>query len=294
MHTRFLIHALLSLAVTSNAAPAPAAVDVHAGNALLERQSVSGYAPISVPCPRRRLVRPANSLSTSESSYVSARSEVASEALASWLQSLGNFDTSSLPVVGFTSSGGGYRSLLTTAGVVQAFDSRDSETGVSGVYQGLTYQAGLSGGAWFLSSLAANNWPTVSSLKTGLWLNAFADSLLVPANILSPGEAAVYTAVSTDIAAKKAAGYNVTLVDPYGRLLSYQLLYGADGGVADTLFGVSALSNFTAYNVPYPIITTSIDFPSRGVCFPRIRSPIFEFRKFIHIQAISGLLEAFY
>lgn len=85
--------------------------------------------------------------------------------------------------------------------------------------------------------------------------------------------------MTADIAAKAAAGYNVTIVDPYGRLLSYQLLYGTDGGVMDTLSGLTSLSNFTSYNVPYPILTTTTDFPEKGVCYPSITGPIFEFRK---------------
>lgn len=126
--------------------------------------------------------------------------------------------------------------------------------------------------------------PTVTSLKTGLWEQAFQSSTLVPANILSPQDATIYTAVTTDIAAKQAAGYNVTLIDPYGRLLSYQLLYGDDGGVIDSLYGLTTLSNFTSFNVPYPIITTTTDFPNRGRCFPRINGPIFEFRKSTHLH----------
>lgn len=85
--------------------------------------------------------------------------------------------------------------------------------------------------------------------------------------------------VAADVAAKAAAGYNVTIVDPYGRLLSYQLLYGTDGGVMDTLSGLTALSNFTQFNVPYPIIVTTTDFPDKGQCYPTITGPIFEFRK---------------
>ena len=85
--------------------------------------------------------------------------------------------------------------MLETAGVVQAFDIRDSNVGTGGVYQGLTYQSGLSGGSWFLSSLAGNNWPTVTSLKTGLWEQAFETSLLVPANLLSASGLTAYAYV---------------------------------------------------------------------------------------------------
>ena len=246
---------------------------------LLER-ALSPYAPISVQCPSTRLVRPANSLSSKEASYVSSRKTNADNSHATWLKQQGPFSTSSLPVVGFASSGGGYRALLETAGVVQGLDIRDSNVGTAGVYQGLTYESGLSGGSWFLSSLAGNNWPTVTSLKTGLWEQAFQNSLLVPANLLSTSGATGYAAVSADIVAKETAGYNTTIVDPYGRLLSYQLLYGTDGGVGVRLSGLTSLSNFTEHNVPYPIITTTVDFPEKGQCYPTVDGPIFEFHPY--------------
>jgi len=249
-------------------------------NALEARQALTPYAPVTVQCPAGNLVRPANGINSKEASYVSSRKSKADGSLASWLKKRGSFSTSSLPVVGFTSSGGGYRALLETAGVVQGFDIRDSNVGTSGVYQGLTYEAGLSGGSWFLSSLAGNNWPTVSSLKTGLWENAFQNSLLLPANILSASGLTQYVATTTDITAKEAAGYDTTIVDPYGRLLSYQLLLGPDGGVNTRLSGLTTLSNFTAYNVPYPIIVDTAGFPDRGECSPAIDGPIFEFHPY--------------
>ena len=49
--------------------------------------------------------------------------------------------------VALTTSGGGYRSMLSGAGVIQGFDERDSSVSTSGLYQALTYQAGLSGGS---------------------------------------------------------------------------------------------------------------------------------------------------
>ena len=67
-----------------------------------------------------------------------------------------------------------------------------------------TYHAGLSGGAWLLSSFAGNNYPTITSLKDGLWKQAFQDSLLDPAYLFA---APAYLAVTNDIEAKEAAGY---------------------------------------------------------------------------------------
>jgi lysophospholipase len=49
-----------------------------------------------------------------------------------------------------TTSGGGLRSLLSGAGVVQGLDSRDSNVSTSGLYEALTYQTGLSGGSRML------------------------------------------------------------------------------------------------------------------------------------------------
>ena len=217
-------------------------------------RALTAYAPVAATCPSTPLVRQATSISSQEASYINQRYAKASTALTAFLTSTNaTFNATKLPVVALTTSGGGYRSLLTGAGVIQGFDSRDSQTGVSGLFQGLTYEAGLSGGAWLLSSFAGNNYPTISSLRDNLWEAAFQDSLLVPGNLLTAP--AAYAAVTADVSSKQAAGFSPTLTDPYGRLLSYQLLYGADGGVSDTLSDITTYSNFTSYNVPYPIIT---------------------------------------
>lgn len=111
-----------------------------------KRVTLSAYAPVTVACPSTLLVRPATSLGTSEAAYIKARKVLADTSLAAWLKSTdAGFKTTTLPTVGFTSSGGGLRALLETAGVIQAFDSRDSSVGTSGIFQGLTYEAGLSG-----------------------------------------------------------------------------------------------------------------------------------------------------
>ena len=236
------------------------------------------YAPISATCPSSPLVRPATGLSGSESTYISSRKAKANAALASWLQKTNTgFGTTNLPTIALTTSGGGYRSLLTGAGVIQAFDSRDSNGGTSGIFQALTYQAGLSGGAWLLSSFAGNNYPTITSLKNNLWRQAFAETLLDPSSVLAP---VAYAAVVNDIQAKQAAGFSPTLVDPWGRLLSYQLLYGLDGGVAIKLSSIASLSNFAAQNVPYPIITALGVQVSQGQCLPAPNAVIYEFSPF--------------
>lgn len=232
------------------------------------------YAPITAVCPTTPLVRPATGLSSSESTYLAGRKAKASVALKAWLQKTNPaFPTTTLPSVALTNSGGGYRALLSGAGVIQGLDSRDSNVGTSGILQGLTYHAGLSGGAWLLSSFAGNNYPTISSLKNSLWKSAFAETLLVPNGLLS---ITAYASITDDIRAKQAAGFPPTLTDPWGRLLSYQLLKGTDGGVATKLSSITTFSNFTSQNVPYPILTALGVQTSTGQCLPAPNAPNYE------------------
>lgn len=257
-------------------------------------RAVSGYAPSPAACPATQLVRQANGISSAESSYIAQRYQKASQALESWLKSVdesfacggggwGNWDGhGNAPVLALTSSGGGYRAMLAGGGVIKGFDGRETETtGVSGIYQALTYEAGLSGGSWLLSSIAGNNYPTISSLQTTLWEPALQASLLVPEILLSPQAAPIYSAVEADIQAKRAAGFAPTIIDPWGRLLSYGLLYGADGGVMDTMSGITSYSNFTSYNAPYPVITAlGVDLLIDGVCIPQPNATQYEFHPY--------------
>ncbi|KAK5127855.1 hypothetical protein LTR85_004972 [Meristemomyces frigidus] len=278
----------LALCALTTAAPAPSPPQLEARSLL--NLLADPYAPVQTSCPSTPLVRPATSINSDEASYVASRKTNADKALISWLQRQGNFSTSSLPVVGFTSSGGGLRTLLETAGVVQGFDIRDSDLSTSGVYQSLVYEAGLSGGAWFLSSLAGNNWPTVSYLKKNLWEDAFQNTLLVPANLLSVSGLTEYGFIADQLIDKQAAGYDVTIVDPYGRLLSYQLLEGASGGVSKRLSNLTSLSNFTSHNVPYPIITAlGVDNAYSGQCYPDLAATQYEFHLYEYGSWDSGV-----
>ncbi|KIX92539.1 uncharacterized protein Z520_11715 [Fonsecaea multimorphosa CBS 102226] len=265
-------------------------------------RAVSGYAPYPATCPSTQLVRTATGISDSEASYIAQRYQKASQALGTWLKNVdesfeagqgswgghggwsdwGGSGTGKAPVLALASSGGGYRAMLAGAGIVKGFDSREAnQTGVSGIYQALTYHAGLSGGSWLLSSIAGNNFPTISSLQSNLWNTTIQDSLLAPEILLSPQAAPIYSAVEADIQAKRAAGFQTTVIDPWGRLLSYALLHGADGGVADTLSGIASLSNFTSHNAPYPLITSlGSDRTINGVCIPQANATQYEFHPY--------------
>ncbi|OJD30467.1 lysophospholipase [Diplodia corticola] len=238
--------------------------------------AASPYGPVSAPCPATGLVRSAaDGVSTDEASYISARKPVAQAALLSWLTktnaAYSNSSSSDLPTIGLTVSGGGYRSMLTGAGVIQGLDSRDSNTSTSGLYQALSYQAGLSGGSWLLSSLAGNDWPTVSSLRDGLW-----SAMLEKTLFLSDTSDGSIDIVG-DLAAKEGAGFDVTLTDAWARLLSYQFLYGDNGGVNKTLSGLVDDSRFAAHQVPFPIITALGVKTWEGDCDPDADATQYEF-----------------
>lgn len=82
------------------------------------------------------------------------------------------------------------------------------------------------------------------------------NTLLLPANLLSLDDDTEYLAIEGQILDKQSAGFDVTLVDVYGRLLSYQLLDGPSGGVNTYMSSLAGLDNFTNFNVPFPIITS--------------------------------------
>ena len=65
-------------------------------------------------------------------------------------------NSSNAPNIGLAFSGGGLRATLTGAGVIQAFDSRDSAgvaNNLGGLLDSTTYLAGLSGGGWLVGSI---------------------------------------------------------------------------------------------------------------------------------------------
>lgn len=78
-------------------------------------------------------------------------------------------------VMGTAFSGGGYRSMLTGAGVVAAMDSRVNGSldlgALGGLFQAMSYLVGLSSGSWLLTSLFLNDNFTVPDLQASpnLW-----------------------------------------------------------------------------------------------------------------------------
>ncbi|CZT52134.1 related to PLB1-phospholipase B (lysophospholipase) [Rhynchosporium secalis] len=241
--------------------------------------ATSPYAPVPATCPSS-LIRVADGLSPDESAWKTARKVLADNSLRAWLKATNpEFDTSGeLPTLGMSISGGAYRALLTGAGFIQAMDSRDSAVRTSGLYQSLTYTSALSGGAWLLSSMADHDFPTISSLLANQWSSAFDHGLFAPRGGIQT--VLGYRQILADINAKEKAGFTSSLTDLWARLLSYQLLDGADGGVASTLSGIQQKSNFISHNAPYPIITSlNVDL-NKDACIPDADAAIWEITPF--------------
>ncbi|KIW05489.1 uncharacterized protein PV09_03373 [Verruconis gallopava] len=253
-------------------------------------RSDAGYAPVPAQCPSGSLVRQANSIAQQEADYVAQRKISASKALRSWLNSTGaRFDTAKLPTIALANSGGGYRAMLSGAGVVQALDGTDSSVSTSGLYQALTYHAGLSGGSWLLSSLIGNAGDAkVTTLQKELWTSALAKNDIFPTNILFAPEG---PQIRKDLEAKQNAGFDPTIPDTWGRFLSYQLLQGTDGGVATRLSDVPTIKDFASFAIPFPIITSigKTGGISGDDCTPHDDAVQFEFTPFEFGSWDSGI-----
>lgn len=136
--------------------------------AVARAQSPEDYAPTTgVQCPDvstspllRTFTPSSRSLHPEESAYISSRrANVIPQQWSSWLgdasgigYNLSAFN-GALPNVSLAFSGGGYRAAQYAAGVVSAFDARNSSSksaGTGGLLQVASYLSGLSGGSWFL------------------------------------------------------------------------------------------------------------------------------------------------
>lgn len=129
-----------------------------------------GYTPKASSCPSTKpAVRSAGTgLSKSESAWLEARRNQTLPVMSDFLSSLNisGFDVAgyfknhsqrsiwSLPNIGIAVSGGGLRATFNGAGGLQAFDSREEDSGgFGGLLQSATYLSALSGGGWLVGSI---------------------------------------------------------------------------------------------------------------------------------------------
>lgn len=194
-----------------------------------------GYAPQEVNCPRNKpTVRLADGISKQEEDWLGKRRKETVKPMIDFLKraNLEGFDAEAyinrvapdvkdLPNVGIAVSGGGYRALMNGAGFVAAADSRTTgatgEGQIGGLLQSSTYLAGLSGGGWLVSSIYANNFSTVETLRNGregssIW--KFDRSIFIGPNLPGIFDTTRYwSRVARQVAAKADAGFETSITD---------------------------------------------------------------------------------
>ncbi|QLG74390.1 hypothetical protein HG535_0G02730 [Zygotorulaspora mrakii] len=259
----------------------------------------NGYAPSRVSCDNdTNLIREANGLSANETDWLQKRDIYTRYALKSFLTRANNSfsnhsiiselfsNDSNVPKIGIACSGGGYRAMLSGAGMIAAMDNRTGgalDHGLGGLLQSSTYLAGLSGGSWLVGSLAWNNWTSVQDIINSTPEN---DSIWdLTHSIASPGGVDVnksaerWEVITEDIMSKAALGFPVTLADYWGRALSYNFFPSLpDGGVGYTWSSLRDSEVFTSGQMPFPISVA--DFRSPYTTISSRNSSVFEFNPF--------------
>lgn len=260
------------------------------------------YAPGNVTCDSNiNLLRKSDGLSTNETEWLKKRTTIANQALKNFLnRGTANFNDKSIldkifngndtnvPRVGIAASGGGYRAMLVTAGMIAAMDSRTdgaNDHGLGGLLQGTTYLSGLSGGNWMTSTLAWNNWTSVQEILNNLNGANFSSIWNIENSILSPGGKntnmtnEIFDAIKVQVNAKLDAGFNATLVDVWGRALSNYMFPGySNSGDALTWSTLRDADVFKNGQMPFPISVVDGKYPGTTVVYSN--STVFEVNPF--------------
>lgn len=281
---------LALLLAASAGVAAQAAVDVHISARAIDN-APDGYVPTSVNCPSDRpAIRNGTTLSDQEKEWVVQRRNETIEPMRELLQriSIPDFDAeeylrdaesnnTQVPNIGLAFSGGGYRAMLSGAGAMAALDSRsvgsDADGNLGGLLQSSTYISGLSGGGWLVGSIYVNNFTTVAdSVSSGnIW--QFQDSILE-----GPEQYALldyYTSILEACEKKAAAGYERSITDYWGRMLSYQLINATDGGPGYTYSSIADDDDFKNHKAPFPFLIAVGRRPDEKII--PINSTVYEF-----------------
>ncbi|KAK0730395.1 lysophospholipase [Lasiosphaeris hirsuta] len=261
-----------------------------------------GYKPAVVPCPETKpKIRRAGSLSPEEKAWLKLRRNATIDPMLDFLKraDIAGFDAeayirsaaadiSALPNVAIAASGGGYRALMNGAGFVAAADSRTTgatdKGGIGGLLQASTYLAGLSGGGWLVTSIMANNFSTVESLRDGspgssIW--DFANSIFKGPEESGVGilnTATYWGDILEQVSSKEDAGFDTSITDFWGRALSYQLVNAPDGGPAYTFSSIALTDDFQQGRIPFPILVA--DGRAPGAKIISLNSTVYEFNAF--------------
>ncbi|SMR53293.1 unnamed protein product [Zymoseptoria tritici ST99CH_1A5] len=237
------------------------------------------YAPKPGLCPSTPLVRIAQGLSSSEQAWYNNKKPKADAALRSWLRQFGSFNVNSMPTIGSALAGGFLRASLLSAGIHQQLDGTEGSGPMAGLLQAITYETTLSGSTAFQGGLIQNNWPSISSLSNNIWQPKYQYGLNTLKDPDRPNSGAE---LASDVGSKSNAGYPATLIDMYGRLISYANLYGDHGGIRALISDGRRQSKFTNGEVPMPIFTSigSSTADGGGTCGPGSNGTQYEITPF--------------
>ncbi|GAO18021.1 uncharacterized protein UV8b_00862 [Ustilaginoidea virens] len=257
-------------------------------------QSPNGYAPSPVDCPASRpAVRlAAAGLSAQERAWLPRRRNATVAPMRALLKRIAipGFDVdgylgradgqppaAALPNIGLAVSGGGYRAMLNGAGALAAWDARssgsDARGNLGGLLQSATYLSGLSGGSWLVGSIYANNFTSVQDAVNAPEIWQFDESILKGPSQYSLIQ--YYKTILDEVQAKQRAGFETTITDYWGRMLSYQLVNAVNGGPGYTFSSVALDADFAAGKAPLPLIVADGRDPGQKIV--SANSTIFEF-----------------
>lgn len=270
---------LLLAAVASSIPPSEAATDrtLHHNHAAVAARALSnspnGYVPSNTTCPRERpKIRMGSGLSSQETEWLQQRRNNTIDPMKTLLKRLTvpGFDidkffadaknkSSNLPTIGIAMSGGGYRALLTGAGALASFDTREQGStdkgNLGGLLQSATYISGLDTGAWLVGSIWANNYTTVgdSVAYPGIW--QFGESLLTGPKTISFSR--YYSDIMREVAGKDDADFSVSITDYLGRMASFQLFNDTNGAPGYTYSSIAEDDDFVGGKIALPLIVAN-------------------------------------
>ncbi|KAF5017221.1 hypothetical protein F66182_10874 [Fusarium sp. NRRL 66182] len=269
-------------------------------------QAPNGYVPTQVDCPSRRpTIRNGSTISPMEREWLPKRRNETISPIRTLLRRLAipGFDSdeylrdvetnaTALPNIGIAISGGGYRAMLCGAGALAAWDIRsdgsDQDGNLGGLLQSATYLSGLSGGGWLVGSLMMNNFTSVQESVNfpGIW--QLENSILEGPESYSLLQ--YYNTIFDGVGDKDAAGYERSLTDYWGRMLSYQLINATDGGPSYTWSSLADDPDFSEGKAPMPIVIA--DGRAPGETIISLNATNFEFNPW-ELGSFDPVLEGF-
>ncbi|CAH7686264.1 lysophospholipase [Phakopsora pachyrhizi] len=298
--TLFKIFLLFALVVVVHSIPQGRRL--HRRDPAIRDSPSGGYSPVWVDCPEDLTVRLPTvdgPLASKEEQYILERTKKSLPYWRAYLSHAGLDDFEienflnramtegpvpgvTLPNIGMSLSGGGVRASLIAASVVNALDSRNSESvqaGTGGIIQLMNYVCGLSGqvfihfsrpkGSWFTGSWSTSNFPQARKLVDTWNLNS--KNQPFDWNTMKAYPRAI------KIAMKKAkAGFPASMVDVWSLMVGKHFVNAPDYGQSVLFSSIQKVPAFQNHDAPFPIIVAT-SRGDKGRSEITLQTPIYEF-----------------